>query len=142
MLISALLFCLKLKEDLKEIRFKFNLHDVCVGNCMIEEKQHMVRFHVDDLMSSHENSKVNDDFHDWLNKMHGEFGEVTTTRGDKHTHLRMDVTFLRDEEGSVQVSMVRCIEEMLKDFPIKFKSKGNTRFRHHRLCSMTTQVRN
>ena len=62
MLISALLFYLKLKDDLESIGFTFNPYDVCVGNRMVNEKQHTVRFHVDDLMSSHEDSKVNDEF--------------------------------------------------------------------------------
>ena len=66
MLISALLFHLKLKEDLEGIGFAFNPHDTCVGNCMMNEKQHTVHFHVDDLMTSHEDSKANDEFLEWL----------------------------------------------------------------------------
>ena len=48
---------------------------------MINGKQHMIRFHVDNLMSSHVDKKVNDNFHKWLNKKYGSYGEVKVTRG-------------------------------------------------------------
>jgi len=39
---------------------------MCVANRFINGKQHTISWHVDDVMSSHEDSKVNDDFLDWL----------------------------------------------------------------------------
>ena len=80
MLIAALLWFHKLRKDLGEIGFKFNPYELCVGNKIVDAKQQTVRFHVDDLMSSHVDSKVNDRFHKWLNKMYGKYGEV---QGDK-----------------------------------------------------------
>ena len=62
MLIAALLFYRKLREDLEEHWFQFNPYDSCVANKMINGKLQTVRFHVDDLMSSHVDKKVNDDF--------------------------------------------------------------------------------
>jgi hypothetical protein len=50
---------------------------------MVNGKQHTVRFHVDDLMSSHVDSKVNDEFERWLNKMYGTHGAVKVTQGVK-----------------------------------------------------------
>ena len=47
---------------LEEKGYEFNPYDQCVANKMIQGKQHTVRFHVDDLMDSHVNPKVNDDF--------------------------------------------------------------------------------
>eukprot|EP00980_Cylindrotheca_fusiformis_P013423 scaffold3434_cov70-Cylindrotheca_fusiformis.AAC.1 len=38
-------------------------------------KQHTIRFHVDDTMASHVNSKVNDKFENWLNRKYGSVGE-------------------------------------------------------------------
>ena len=61
-LTAALEFFKKLKKDLESIGFVFNSYDPCVCNRMIDGKQHTVRFHVDDLMSSHMDPKVNDDF--------------------------------------------------------------------------------
>jgi hypothetical protein len=43
-----------------------NPYDPCVANRMIGGKQQTVTWHVDDLMSSHVNKKVNDDFLEWL----------------------------------------------------------------------------
>ena len=50
----------------------------------MKEKQHTVGFHVDDLMSSHVDPAVNDEFYEWLNKQYGEHGEVPVTRGKTH----------------------------------------------------------
>ena len=67
MLIAALLFYRQFKKDLEEIGFIFNPYDMCVANRFVNGKQHTIRFHVDDLMSSHVDKKVNDDFYKWLN---------------------------------------------------------------------------
>ena len=42
---GALLFYLKLKEDLEGIGFAFNPCDMCLGNCMINKKQHTLFSH-------------------------------------------------------------------------------------------------
>ena len=60
-----------------------------VVNKIINGKQMTVRFHVDDTMSSHIDSKINDEFLKWLNNKYGEFGEVTCTRGPVHDYLEM-----------------------------------------------------
>ena len=44
--------------------FQVQSHDACVANCAMKNKQHTVQFHVDDLMSSHVNSAVDDEFLD------------------------------------------------------------------------------
>ena len=48
---------LKLCEDLEEIGFSFNPYDTCIANQQINGKQHTIRFHVDNLMSSHEDKR-------------------------------------------------------------------------------------
>ena len=93
MLVSALLFYSQFKEDLEEIGFEFNPCDPCVANGEVNGKQQTIGFHVDDLMSSHVDSKVNDKFLKWLNEKHGNCGEVTATRGKKHDYLGMDIEF-------------------------------------------------
>ena len=42
MLISALLFYLKFRDDLEDIRFIFNPYDLCVGNRIVQGKQQSV----------------------------------------------------------------------------------------------------
>jgi hypothetical protein len=89
MLQAALLWYKKLRADLEAIGYTFNNYDPCVANKIINGKQMTVRFHVDNTMSSHEDSKVNGDFLTWLNSMYGEIGEVTCTRGKVHDYLGM-----------------------------------------------------
>ena len=77
MLIASLLWHQKFREDLESIGFKFNIYDPCVANRMINNKQHTTRFHVDDILSSHVDSEVNDGFLQWLNKKYGSLKEVS-----------------------------------------------------------------
>ena len=62
MLESALIWYQRFWNDLEKIGFEFNPHDGCVANRTINDKQHTVQFHVDDLLSSHVDPKVNDEF--------------------------------------------------------------------------------
>ena len=62
MMMSSLLYYLKFRGDLEAIGFQVNPYDPCVANRIIENQQHTVIWHVDDLKSSHVNKKVNDDF--------------------------------------------------------------------------------
>ena len=59
--------------------------------------QHTVRFHVDDLLASHVDPKVNDRFQVWLEKMYGKYKAVEPTRGKKHDYLGMLVDFTEKE---------------------------------------------
>ena len=93
MLIAALLWCNQFKGDLEKIGFEFNPHDPCVANRIVEGKHHTIRFHVDDLMSSHADKKINDNFYKWLNKMCGGYGEVKATHGEVHDYLGMTFDF-------------------------------------------------
>ena len=68
MLMSGLLFYRKFRASIKKIGYKVNPYDPCVANKMINGKQHTITWHVDDLKSSHVDSKVNDEFHKWLQK--------------------------------------------------------------------------
>ena len=133
MLISAILWYKKFREDLEETGFVFNPYDPCVANRMVKGKQQTIRFHVDDLMSSHMDPQVNDDFEKWLNQKYGEFGEVKTTRGNEHDYLGMTFEY---GNGEVKVHMIDYIESMLKEFPVKFKKKDKA------LSLVTTEMFN
>eukprot|EP00978_Attheya_sp_CCMP212_P012574 scaffold31431_cov54-Attheya_sp.AAC.6 len=62
MLVASLLYYKRFLKDITEIGFIVNPYDPCVANRQIENKQHTITWHVDDIKSSHENSKVNDKF--------------------------------------------------------------------------------
>ena len=68
MLQSALLWYKKLRGNLEEMGFIFNPYDPCVANRIKSDKQHTVVFHVNNLKSSHVDTKVNDEFAKWLEK--------------------------------------------------------------------------
>ncbi len=121
MFIAALLWYKKFRTDLESIGFEFNPYDPCVANRIVRKKQHTIRFHVDDLKSSHVNSKVNDRFLVWLNKMCGSHGEVKATRGKIHDYLGM--TFDYSEPGTLTMDMVDYVEKMLEEFSVSFDAK-------------------
>jgi len=122
MLEASLLWYKKLRKDLEEEGFEFNPYDPCIANRMVRGKQHTIRFHVDDLLSSHVDSKVNDMFYKWMNETYGSLKEVTCTRGKVHTYLGMTLDFTR--QGKVKVRMDDYVDRMLAEFPVKFKD-GN-----------------
>ena len=125
MLIAALLWYKKFRSDLEEVGFVFNPYDPCVANHDVRGKQQTVRFHVDDLMSSHMDSKVNDEFLIWLNMMYGEFGEVVATRGKVHDYLGMVLDFRK--KGCMIVDMTKYTGTMVDDFKKKYDLSGTDR---------------
>ena len=95
MLQASLLFYKKLRKDLEEIGFKINPYDPCVANRIVSGKRHTITWHVDDLKSSHEDQKVNDEFHKWLEMKYGDkkLGRVRATRGKVHNYLGMTLDY-------------------------------------------------
>jgi hypothetical protein len=120
MLESALLWYNKFRKDLEEEGFIFNAYDPCVANKMVNEKQMTIKFHVDDIMSSHVDSTVNDKFLVFLNKKYGQHVEVKATRGNQHDYLGMKFVF---KEKKLEVDMCDYIDSMLEEFSIKFDSE-------------------
>ena len=79
----------------------------------------MIRFHVDDVMSSHINPKVNNDFDEWLQAKYGEHSKVKAHQGKEHDYLR--IIFEYEDEGKVKIDMSSYMKNMLDDFPVKLK---------------------
>ena len=71
-------------------------------------------FHIDDLKSSHVDSKVNDEFAKWLETKCGKHGKVKTHHGKAHNCLGM--TFDCSKKGKVIVDMMSHVEDMLNEF--------------------------
>ena len=89
---------------------------------MVKRKQHTVRFHVDDLKSSHKDPSVNTKFLNWLNKKYGKFGKVVATRGKVHDYLGM--TFDYRTKGKVKINMSDYIKKTLDKFREHYKLDG------------------
>jgi hypothetical protein len=117
MLVASLLWYKKFRTDLQSIGFEFNPYEGCVANRTVRGKQHTVRFHVDDVMSSHCDKRVNDEFEDWLNKMYGTHGPVKSVRGKVHDYLGMKFDFSID--GKVVIGMIDYMESMVDEFSEK-----------------------
>ena len=120
MLEAALLWYREFRKDLEIKGFKFNAYDGCVANKLVYGKQFTIRFHVDDLMSSHVDPRVNTKFLKFLNKKYGQHGKVESTRGNVHEYLGMKLRF---EKGKLEVDMIDYVVGMLDEFPVKFKAK-------------------
>jgi hypothetical protein len=116
MLIAALLWYKMFKADLEEIGFKFNPYDPCVANRIINDKQHTVKFHVDDLWSSHMDKQVNTEFKQWLDEKYGQHGEVKADRSHLFDYLGMN--FDLTEKGTLKVDMIKYMTQMCTDFPM------------------------
>ena len=95
MLISSLLYYNKFRKDNESIGFEVNPYYACVANRMVNGKQHIVTWHVDDLNSSHGYPKLNDDFHKWLDKTYGsdDIGHVESSREKLHEYLAMTLDY-------------------------------------------------
>ena len=72
---------------------------------------------MDNLKSSHVNTKVNDMLHNWLEKTYGDkkIGQVKSTRGKVHEYLGMTLDFTNP--GEVKIDMRDYVKKMVRDFP-------------------------
>ena len=104
MLVALLLFYNKFCVYLEDIVFEFNPYNPCVYNKIEFYIQHTVRFHVDDVMSSHVNPKFNDI-------------EVELNRGRGPEYLGISFDFT--EKSKVKINMDNYVEMVINDFPMK-----------------------
>ena len=121
MLMAGLLWYRKLRADLEAIGFVFNDYDPCVANKIVRKEQQTIRFYIDDLLPSHVDKKVNDDFYEWAQNKYGSLKEVTCTRGKVHQFLGMTLNF--SVEGEVHVKQDEHIIEMMEEQPESITKK-------------------
>jgi hypothetical protein len=119
MLEAALLWYKKFRKELEAAGFKFNPYDPFVANRQEKGSQHTLLFHVDDLKSSHTDSRVNDELNKLLQENYGEHGGLTIHRGKTHDYLGMQLNY--SVKGKVKVGMIKYVSEMFKHFPQTFK---------------------
>ena len=63
-------------------------------------------------------------FQVWLEKMYGKYKAVEPTRGKKHDYLCMLVDFT--EKGKVKIDIIKYVESMIEDFPMKINKISKT----------------
>ena len=69
---------------------------------------------MDDLLSSHVDPKVNDEFAEWLNERYGKIKPCTIVRRKKHRYLGMLLDFLYP--GKVKIKMDEYVQRMIDEF--------------------------
>ena len=89
-------------------------------NRTIEGLQHTIRYHVDDVITSHLLAKVNDDFASWADKVYGKLKKVEVHRGKIHEYLGMKLDFER-EAGKVHVPKDGHVNDIIETWPEKLK---------------------
>ena len=121
MLKASLLYYKKFRRDVKGIGHKVNPYDICAANKIIDNKQHTITWHVDDIKSSHVDPKVNDNFYEWAEKTYGseELGHVKIHHGKQYNYLGMILDY--SLEGKLQVDMKYYIDKTIKEYPYPIK---------------------
>jgi len=81
---------------------------------------------VDDVKSSHEDSKVNDEFFYWLKEKYANdnIGEVKAKRGAKHNYLGMTLDYTTP--GVLKIDMTEYVKSMVEEFPQKVQGRNAT----------------
>ena len=120
MLEASLLWYRKFRSDLETIGFEFNVYDPCVAQRSKGKHQHTIRFHVDDVLSSHVDPRVNDGFAEWFQEKYGEIKSVEIKRGKLHTFLGMDLDF--GIAGECHVMQEHHIRDIVDAWPENLKS--------------------
>ena len=116
MLKASILYYNKFRRDIEAEGYTINPYDPCVANKVVNKKQHTLTWHVDDVKSSHVESRANDEFHKWYERKYGreDNGHVKVTRVPKHDYLAINLDY--SEDRKMKVDMLDYIERTLKDF--------------------------
>jgi hypothetical protein len=120
---ASLLFYRKLRKELENYGFAVNPYDQCVANMSTEcGKQLTVIWHVDDLMSLCKNDFELTMLSCYLGKIYGP--KLSMHTGRKNDYLGVDVEF--KEDGTLDVSMVAYLKNVISDFPKMITRKAAT----------------
>ena len=109
---AARLFYENLSTYLLEMGFKINAYDLCTANKIIDGKQCTIVWHVDDLKISHVDPNVVTTV---LKQLESKYGEMSITRGKKHTYVGINFDFKTD--GTVDIEMHDYLKECIAEFP-------------------------
>ena len=111
--------------------FEINPYDPCVANKMINGSQMTVTWHVDDLKISHKESDEVTKFIRELGQLYD--NDLTVCRGKAHSYLGMH--FDHSTSGTVKISMIPYLKQIIDDFPEPVTSTAPTPAGDH-LCTV------
>jgi len=109
----TLLFYQMFSGELKKWGFTANPYDACTMNKIVNGKQLIIVWHVDDCKISHEDSDVVDDTIRKLEEHFGNESSITVTRGKVHDYLGMTIDY--STKGEVKFYMYDYIEQVLSE---------------------------
>jgi Reverse transcriptase (RNA-dependent DNA polymerase) len=116
---SAFLWFDLFSSVLCDMGFEINPYDSCVANKVINGSQCTVAWYVNDTKISHTDPNIVSDI---ISSIEKHFGEMTKTRGNKHTFLGMDVTF--NPDSTVAISMTKFIDKTISESGIALNPAG------------------
>ncbi len=121
---ASLLFYRKLRKEFERYGLVINPYDPCVANMMAGSsgKQLTVVWHVDDLMVTCEDDFELTKFSCYLAKLYGP--KLSMHLGKKHDYLGVDMEFCDD--GSLEVSMFRYLQNVIDEFPEMIEGRAAT----------------
>ena len=108
---SALLWYDLFSSTLEKEGFKINPYDCCVANKDINGHQCTIAWYVDNNKLSHKDANVVSEV---LKIIKAHFGDLTVSRGKKHTFLGMNITIRKDKK--VQIEMKDQVKETILAF--------------------------
>ena len=118
---AALLWYELYVSKLQGMGFVLNPYDLCVANKVINEKQCTVGWYVDDNFATHDEQSVLDEL---LNEVEEKVGAITSTKGNVHDFLGMNITF--NQDGTFTVRMDSFTQECIDEFPDEIKDSCTT----------------
>jgi hypothetical protein len=120
---ASLLFYRKLRKELEDYGFEINPYNPCVANKMTDGgKQLTVIWHVDNLMGLCETDFELTKFSCYLAGIYGP--KLSMHTGRKHDYLGVDMEF--NDDGTLDVSMIPYLKNVIADFPELIVGKAAT----------------
>ena len=118
-ILGAILFYNKMSSQLENWGFKKNPHGEFIWNKTVDGEQLTVQEHVDDLLASHKDQCVLDNFIEALNNKFGKGKKFKEKKGAVHDYLALTVDF--SLPGKVIFSMFNCLEDIVVEAPLDLK---------------------
>jgi hypothetical protein len=113
-MVESLLYYRKFTRSLKNQGYTMNPYNPCVWNKIVEKKQIMICFHVDDCKVSHKSARVDDVAikrlrQDYESIFKNGSGAIVVHRGDVHKYLGMTINY--STKGLTQILMVDYVKD-------------------------------
>ena len=118
-ILGAILFYNKVSKKLEYWGFEKNNYNECTWNKKVDGKQLTLQAHVDDLIASHVDQQVVDNFIAALNSKFGKEKKLEETKGLVHEYLGLTIDFLLP--GKVVFSMFDYLEDIVVEAPLDLK---------------------